>query len=1026
VKQATCSKTWLLWLALFLALWLDCVFPLTDQPVYRAEPFSLTALFISLAFSAASYAIQRIFGPKPPKVTRGQMSGELFIQNADEGTPIAEIYGAAPAKTTSAAVWENLTKAFVNADGNLQNDNTGFDECYTDAEGTGDSGGSVIQLITGGDFEVAWTFRASAAETSGDSGRSFLGLHAGSFTLDFKLWRYTMHVSTELNTSGTPHPPNSVFVYEGAPPNKAFLDAVWSEGDTLRIRCVSGVVTYWYKDTLMYTSPLAPIYPLRICASMACHNSTVEDLTISLPATDNKGGIKTAGTVIWCKEPRKVVTKEKKGGKGAPKQTVETITYYTDLAVLVARGRQRLKKVWANADLIVDLDAATGKPTGVLDPNAVSATVYSTTVPPKLTDPRSPFILRVAGLLLLASIAGGGGSSMRWYPGDYEQLPDPLIEADVGVGNAPAYRGWAYLVIENFNISKYGGVPTFLILCENADIDSLSEVANHLCERVEVEPGDRDFSVFNGQQVRGLIVQQPQSPRQTLELAATPYKAEFFETVDGSLTGVYFGGASVVTIDNDELGMREGDQVSTQGEMGNKLEFSLVADDQLPRQLSVTAFDPFKDHENTTQHAYRMTGYSQGVEQLALTMALSPDETRQAAERLLYQRHVERESAAMRLPWKYAYLNPTDIVTINLNSISHRLRIGQIAGAVPGLLEFQSASDHLEIYSQAIAGTSGNGRPPATVSAPVASIALLVDTATLRDLDDMAGYYAAVVPVSDGEWNGAALYKDRGAGYDLIEKFLAPATAGVLVNAVTPTNITTFDETMTVTVDLYGATATLESASELVVLNGANAALLGDGMIFQFKNAVQVGGFDNRWNLTGLLWGRRGSDFALGPIPAGSRFLLLDGAALFIPNDIAERNIARNFKAVTNGFAIDDTASTSFTWNCRTLMPLSVVDVQGTRDGSNNLTITWKRRTRVGGAWIDYVDAPLSEASEAYEVDVMNGSTVVRTINATSQTASYSAANQTTDGFTPGNPITVKIYQISATVGRGFVRTTTV
>jgi hypothetical protein len=70
---------------------------------------------------------------------------------------------------------------------------------------------------------------------------------------------------------------------------------------------------------------------------------------------------------------------------------------------------------------------------------------------------------------------------------------------------------------------------------------------------------------------------------------------------------------------------------------------------------------------------------------------------------------------------------------------------------------------------------------------------------------------------------------------------------------------------------------------------------------------------------------------------------------------------------------------------------------------------------------------PLGESSEAYEVDILDGDDVVRTIDSlSSETASYSAAEQTTDGLTPGDPVDCVIYQMSATVGRGFGREATV
>ena len=181
--------------------------------------------------------------------------------------------------------------------------------------------------------------------------------------------------------------------------------------------------------------------------------------------------------------------------------------------------------------------------------------------------------------------------------------------------------------------------------------------------------------------------------------------------------------------------------------------------------------------------------------------------------------------------------------------------------------------------------------------------------------------------------------------------------------------------------------------------------------------------FNNRWTLSGLLRARRGTDYATSTHAAGERFVLLDGAVIFVGNDISDKGVARNYKGVTSGFAIADTAPTSFTWNAGSSTPLSVVDVAGARDGSNNLTITWQRRTRTGAAaWETGGTAPLGEDSESYSLDVVVASVVVRTINATSETASYTAADQTTDGITPGDPVTVRIYQISALIGRGRVR----
>ncbi|OQM75223.1 hypothetical protein BFN67_19655 [Pseudaminobacter manganicus] len=45
---------------------------------------------------------------------------------------------------------------------------------------------------------------------------------------------------------------------------------------------------------------------------------------------------------------------------------------------------------------------------------------------------------------------------MRVHCGTEDQLPDPLIEAKQGEGNAPAYRGTAYVVVDRLDIGPYG------------------------------------------------------------------------------------------------------------------------------------------------------------------------------------------------------------------------------------------------------------------------------------------------------------------------------------------------------------------------------------------------------------------------------------------------------------------------------------------------------------------------------------------------------------------------------------------
>lgn len=55
-----------------------------------------------------------------------------------------------------------------------------------------------------------------------------------------------------------------------------------------------------------------------------------------------------------------------------------------------------------------------------------------------------------------------GDATVTFYNGSEDQLPDPLMESFFGVGNVPAYRGTAYMVVSNFPLAKDGNRLPFV------------------------------------------------------------------------------------------------------------------------------------------------------------------------------------------------------------------------------------------------------------------------------------------------------------------------------------------------------------------------------------------------------------------------------------------------------------------------------------------------------------------------------------------------------------------------------------
>jgi hypothetical protein len=122
------------------------------------------------------------------------------------------------------------------------------------------------------------------------------------------------------------------------------------------------------------------------------------------------GRMRVGGQVIWATRFFETKSVKKSGGKGSPRVRITNYSYSVSMALALCEGEiLRVGRVWADG---TEVDKST--------------------------------------------------LNMRIYTGSGDQLPDPKIEAVEGAGMAPAYRGIAYVVLEDLALEPYGNrVPQF-------------------------------------------------------------------------------------------------------------------------------------------------------------------------------------------------------------------------------------------------------------------------------------------------------------------------------------------------------------------------------------------------------------------------------------------------------------------------------------------------------------------------------------------------------------------------------------
>jgi hypothetical protein len=247
--------------------------------------------------------------------------------------------------------------------------------------------------------------------------------------------------------------------------------------------------------------------------------------------------------------------------------------------------------------------------------------------------------------------------------------------------------------------------------------------------------------------------------------------------------------------------------------------------------------------------------------------------------------------------------------------------------------------------------------------------------------------------------------------------------------------VSRFDLGNALVVDLYSGT--LESVTDITLLGGANALAVETGAgqweVVQAGNAELIA--PGRYRLTRLLRGQRGTEGAMvAMVPTGARVVVLDATLASLPISEADLGLPWNWRIGPASKPVSDETfvATTFTPEGAGLRPFSVAHVEQpwrTARNPGDLTIRWKRRSRslAADTW-GAGDVPLAEDSEAYEVEIRDGSTVKRTLTTTTTSVLYTAAQQTADWgapLGPGQSLAIRIYQLSALIGRGAGRSVT-
>ena len=541
--------------------------------------------------------------------------------------------------------------------------------------------------------------------------------------------------------------------------------------------------------------------------------------------------------------------------------------------------------------------------------------------------------------------------------------------------------------------------------------NAISTILSDILARAGYAPADYDVSALATTNLRGYVINDPTSARAAIEPLQVFAPFDLIET-SGVLKAVLRHTVADMSIPDPDLRAAHDGQPQPPAR-----QITRAQDSDLPMEITVNALDPARGFEINSQRARRATGASPNAsrhtQNLNLPVICDATTLKGIAETRLYTLWAERELTRMAVSRAWMTLDAGDVVALDNGD---RLRIAAIqhSGGVLRIDGFPVSASTATSNAEADTGQIITNPP----LSPVATALYLMDLPLLQSTDDQAGAYVAATGLTG--WTSANVVRSAdGIGYTTVATLSSPATAGIATTLLGNGPVDYMDAAHTVNVQVMGGE--LASCSFADLLNGANAALLGSEII-QFQTATLIGA--GLYTLGNLLRGRRGTEQATTTHATGERFVLLQtGAVSFVPALLTDRGATYQFRALTKGQTLGDAQDVGFTYNLASLQPFAPAGIAATRASGtgSDMTLTWKRRARINGDWVNYVDVPLDEPVEMYDVDIMNGAAVVRSFVAlTTPTLTYTAAQQTADwgGSIPAN-FTVNVYQISARYGRG-------
>ncbi|MAB08818.1 MAG: host specificity protein [Rhodobacteraceae bacterium] len=529
---------------------------------------------------------------------------------------------------------------------------------------------------------------------------------------------------------------------------------------------------------------------------------------------------------------------------------------------------------------------------------------------------------------------------------------------------------------------------------------TLASVVAEICERAGVLA--YDVSGLHGW-VRGYSVDRVADGRRALQPLMLAHGFDAIER-DGALVFRMRRGRDAAPLEVSELAVSddlEGDLLrlrASEADTAGRVRLRFIEADG---DYAVAAEETVLPDEET--HA---------VAETELPMALTRREGRLTVERWLSEARIAQDSLRFALPPSRLDVAAGDVVSLPAASGRVLARVDRVEIGTHQLID--AVRIEPDVYLPTDFPDTGPTLRPFVPAVRVLPL--------FMDLPLMSGEeveHAPHLALTAQPWPGSVAVYDAAtdADYALNEIIAARAVVGVTETPLFAAPAGRIDRGARL--QLRMLSGTLQSIGDAALLAGGNLLAIGDGTpgnweLLQFRDAEVVGA--GRWLVSHRLRGQFGTDAAIPEAwPAGSWVVRLDGTPQQIALAAAMRQQQRHYRIGPAQRGYDDPSYVHevHAFDGNGLRPYRPVHLRAEPSGSG-VALGWVRRTRIDGDGWELSEVPLGEEAEAYRLRVMQGDTLVRSVDVAAPAWSYDPAQ---DGLS--GDYRIEVAQLSARYGPG-------